>query len=265
MARGSSGTQNDNFLSNLMNSLAGGAGGNPSASMNPPSYGGGMGRSGMGGFGGMGGGAGIDPGLMGMDPLSEEYQKALENRIKQNNVNENAEYAHQFNPELYTHTTMLYIECSINGNEIQAFVDSGAQSTIMSQRCAEKCNLLKLLDTRMSGMAQGVGTCKILGRVHAAQIQVGDRFFTTSLTILEDNKVDMLFGLDNLKRHRCCIDLDKNELTLDQGKVSVPFLKDDQIVRGFGEESKEEMSESGSKSYDDKLTELMAMGYEEKQ
>jgi DNA damage-inducible protein 1 len=137
----------------------------------------------------------------------------------------------------------------------------------MSQKCAEKCGVMKLLDTRFQGIAQGVGTSKILGRIHAAQIQIGSVFFTTSLTILEDDKVDMLFGLDNLKRHRCCIDLDKNELTLDQGKVIIPFLKDHEIQRGFGsgEESKDEEGEKDTRTNEDKLTDLMAMGYDEKE
>jgi DNA damage-inducible protein 1 len=34
---------------------------------------------------------------------------------------------------------MLYINAKINKNPIQAFVDSGAQSTIMSESLAEKC------------------------------------------------------------------------------------------------------------------------------
>ena len=57
------------------------------------------------------------------------------------------------------------------------------------------------MDTRFAGMAVGVGTSRILGRVHACDMEIQGTRLPCSFTVLEDNKVDLLFGLDNLKRH----------------------------------------------------------------
>lgn len=140
-------------------------------------------------------------------------------------------------PESFGVVTMLYVDVSINNKPIKAFVDSGAQSTIMSKDCAERCGITRLIDTRFAGQAQGVGTAKILGRVHIAHMKFGNSVFPISITILESNTVDFLFGLDNLRRYRCVIDLVKNVLRIDgiDGPEEVSFLGESDIPdKSFG-------------------------------
>ena len=101
------------------------------------------------------------------------------------------------------------------------------------------------LDTRFAGMAIGVGSSKILGRVHLADMKLlaCDQMIQVSLTVLEDNKVDLLFGLDNLKRHQCCIDLVEHRLHFNRGEFSVPFLSDGEIKKNAFESEKDLMLE----------------------
>ena len=68
--------------------------------------------------------------------MNPEYQKLLEERINQENIDKNHEFATEYIPEVFGQITMLYVNASINKVPIQAFVDSGAQSTIMSQSLA---------------------------------------------------------------------------------------------------------------------------------
>ena len=163
------------------------------------------------------------------DPLSEESQKQIAEEIQQGLVNENMALAMEHNPEAFGAVYMLYISCEVNGVPIKAFVDSGAQSTIMSVACAERCQLMKLLDRRWSGVAKGVGTARILGRVHVAPMKIGGSFFNSSFTILEDCGVDLLFGLDMLRKHQCQIDLAANVLRI--GEEVTPFLAEKDIPR----------------------------------
>lgn len=77
-------------------------------------------------------------------------------------------------PETFGTVTMLYVACEVNGFPVKAFVDSGAQITLMSLDCARRCNLERLIDKRFQGMAYGVGSQKIIGRIHQALLKFGD-------------------------------------------------------------------------------------------
>ena len=64
------------------------------------------------------------------------------------------------------------------------------------------------------------------------QMKLGSSYFPVSITVLENSSLDMLFGLDTLRRYRCCIDLSKNVLRMNDGFErieEVAFLGDGEI------------------------------------
>jgi len=187
-----------------------------------------------------------------------EKQQQIEEHIRHQNIQENFENALEFTPEAFGRVVMLYITCKINGVNVKAFVDTGAQTTIMARECAQRCNLMRLVDQRFQGIAVGVGSTAILGRVHLAQMQIGNTFFPISLCLIENGRhggPDLILGLDQLRKHRAHIDLDSNALLI--GGEIVPFLSETELSEpDFSEEPKPRKTAAGNP-----ISLLLQMGF----
>nr|XP_048323213.1 protein DNA-DAMAGE INDUCIBLE 1 isoform X2 [Ziziphus jujuba var. spinosa] len=184
--------------------------------------------------------------LLYADPFDVEAQKKIEAAIRQKGIDENWAAALEHNPEAFARVVMLYVDMEVNGVPLKAFVDSGAQSTIISKSCAERCGLLRLLDQRYKGIAHGVGQSEILGRIHVAPIKIGNIFYPCSFLVLDAPNMEFLFGLDMLRKHQCIIDLKENVLRVGGGEVSVPFLQEKDIPSHFLDEQRHSKQASGS-------------------
>ncbi|XP_038691414.1 protein DNA-DAMAGE INDUCIBLE 1-like [Tripterygium wilfordii] len=182
--------------------------------------------------------------LLYADPFDVEAQKKIEEAIRQKGIDENWEAALEHNPEGFARVVMLYVDMEVNGVPLKAFVDSGAQSTIISKSCAERCGLLRLLDRRYKGIAHGVGQSEILGRIHVAPIKIGSIFYPCSFLVLDSPNMEFLFGLDMLRKHQCIIDLKENVLRVGGGEVSVPFLHEKDIPSRFLDEDRHKQASS---------------------
>lgn len=163
------------------------------------------------------------------NPEDPESQARILEMIRQEQIDENMQLAYEIAPESFTSVNMLYINIKVNGVLVQAFVDSGAQSTIISPKLAEKCGISRLIDKRFIGEARGVGSQKIEGKIHSVPIAIGDSDTHIPCSfIVIDTHVDLLFGLDMLRRHKCVLDLERDVLVVG-GNIETKFLHELEI------------------------------------
>ena len=186
--------------------------------------------------------------LMNSDPNDPEVQKKIAKIIQKKNIDENLRQAEEYMPETLFPVHMLFINLEINKKKVVALVDTGAQSTIMSQTLCEKCDLFNLCDTRFSGIAKGVGTGRIIGTVHAAQMKIQNKVLMAKITVLENSSIGFIFGLDNMRAHRCTIDLKENGLIFPDIGVTAKFLSDGEIKKIKAEQEEEDEKEEIEKA-----------------
>ena len=182
------------------------------------------------------------------NPNDQEAKEYFASKENEQLIHQQYQSMMQEYPESMGRVLMLYISAKVNHHDVQAFVDSGAQSTIMSKRCARKCEILHLVDKRFAGVAVGVGKGKIMGRIHIVQLQIDNNYFPCSITVMDDEEglgdknMDFLLGLDMLKRFNCNIDLEKGVLRFRLGPnehMDTPFLHEKDLdetkggTRGF--------------------------------
>ena len=104
-------------------------------------------------------------------------------------------------------------------------VDTGAQSSVISQRLARQLNIHHQIDRRHQGVASGVGQARIMGRLHNIPCELGHVEFRMDFLVLDVNEDILLLGLDLMRRYKCIVDLERNVLIFGgQGGVEVHML-----------------------------------------
>ena len=158
-----------------------------------------------------------------------EAQRKIMQMIQNQRINDNLRQGIETMPESLFPVHMLFINIEINNKKVNALVDTGAQSSFMSADLCRKCNLMNMVDKRFQGIARGVGSSRILGVIHAAQIKIMNKVIMLKINIIENNEIGFVLGLDNLRKFNCNVDLKKNGLVFPDIGITAPFLSDGEI------------------------------------
>ena len=167
-------------------------------------------------------------------------QERMEEIMQRQRINDNFRTAREIMPESLFPVHMLYIHVEINKHKIAALIDTGAQSSFISADFCKKCGLMNLMDKRFQGVARGVGASRILGVIHAAEIKILNKVILARINVIENNEVGFVFGLDNLRKYNCNVDLKKNGLVFPDIGITATFLSDGEIRKMKLEKEQEE-------------------------
>ena len=167
-------------------------------------------------------------------------EERMEEIMQRQRINDNFRTAREIMPESLFPVHMLYIHVEINKHKIAALIDTGAQSSFISDDFCKKCGLMDLMDKRFQGVARGVGASRILGVIHAAEIKILNKVILARINVIENNEVGFVFGLDNLRKYNCNVDLKKNGLVFPDIGITATFLSDGEIRKMKLEREQEE-------------------------
>lgn len=133
---------------------------------------------------------------------------------------------------------------------VEAILDTGSRQSVMSYEGAKKAGILELVDTTCVKSGSGSSSCKVFGYVapNFVDLRMGSEEATMGgprIAVLQKSEaqtVDLILGMDFLRKHQGIIDLRQEELHLINAQgddVMVPFLRP-RATLSFDERAPEE-------------------------
>ena len=132
--------------------------------------------------------------------------------FKQNIIDQNYALAMDIIPESFIPVNMLYIKGKINNTELDIFVDTGAQVSVMSLSLAKQLGIAFLIDHFCEGKLVGVGTKNMIGKIHYVDIEFGNFSLPCGFTIIDSDDLKVIMGLNSMLSIGCTIDLQNKKM-----------------------------------------------------
>jgi len=134
----------------------------------------------------------------------------------------------------------IHVMCKFGSNHQsrKMLVDSGAALSMMSSPVAKQLGLWSQLDRDVTGQITGIGEANVIGALHDIPIQVGEARLRSTFYVFAVQDDIVLLGVDELSRHKCIVDLDRNLLMVHGlHGIAVPFLPYKRAEDDWGDDS----------------------------
>ena len=139
--------------------------------------------------------------------------------FKQSLIDENYQLAMNTIPESFIPVKMLYIKGKINNKEIDIFIDTGAQVSVMSLSMANELGVDFLIDHFCEGKLVGIGTKNMSGKIHYLDIQLDNFNLPCGFTIIDNDEIQIMLGLNSMLSMGCILDLKNKKMKFNNYEV----------------------------------------------
>lgn len=120
---------------------------------------------------------------------------------------------------------LIYVACEIGDVAVEMMVDTGAQTSVISEPLVRRLNLASRIDSSQQGVAAGVGRARILGKLRKVPVKLGHVEFALDLSVLGHEENLLLLGIDQMRRFKCIVDIPGKSLRFGGSDgIEVPFL-----------------------------------------
>lgn len=86
------------------------------------------------------------------------------------------------------------LKVKIQNQVREALIDTGAQCCCMKTSTAKELMLSHLIDDQFSGIMQGVGSQRFIGKIHLVKLEVDGMKLSNAFYILDEMPVDICIG-----------------------------------------------------------------------
>ena len=150
--------------------------------------------------------------------------------------------------ELNQKTTSVKCQATINETEIQVIVDTGAATTIISNKLLEELGLTIQEPSKAVFIIANGGKTASLGKTEI-ELEIGDWIIPITAEIIESRNKDLIIGTKTLSQYKGKIDLEQKKVILNtnEDQIEIPIY--------YTKEEMEEVSDDDDDEYSDEYEE----------
>lgn len=131
------------------------------------------------------------------------------------------EHAEATMPEMIYSKPSMFMEVEINGKKIDCLVDTGAESSVITESIVKELGIGDFVDTSSKGQMSGVGTSQITGIIPCIEAKINGASFETPLFVMPNGIKYLIIGAPFMMKYQMVIDCKNREYLINGTKVNM--------------------------------------------